>query len=221
MVWTISLSERCLNDDGGTGNAGEAYVIYGSASLSDITGTALDSLGTKGFTIQGGAIGDRLGVSVSGGGDVNGDGLDDIIVGAVSNDDGGHSAGAAYVIYGKAGGHSGVIDVASLTATQGFVIQGDRLLDQLGFSASIAGDIDGDGLDDIIIGANQGSDGGNRAGEAYVIYGKAGTDGTQFGKAVSGRRVIDLTSLTSEQGFLIQGISAQCYLGVVGFWGWR
>ena len=193
-----------LNDDGG-GNVGAAYVIYGSASLSDITGTALDSLGMGGFTIQGVAENDRLGISVSGGGDVNGDGLGDIIIGANGNDEGGSNAGEAYVIYGKAGGLSGVIDVASLTATQGFVIQGDRAFDQLGRVVSIAGDIDGDGLDDLIIGANQGDDGGNNAGEAYVIYGQAGTDGTQFGKAVSGRRVVDTTSLTSDQGFLIQG----------------
>ena len=51
---------------------------------------------------------------------------------ANGNDDGGNDAGAAYVIYGKAGGHSGVIDVASLTTAQGFVIQGDRGDDGLG-----------------------------------------------------------------------------------------
>ena len=166
------------NDDGSGGDAGEAYVIYGSTNPSDITD--LDSLGTRGFTIQGAAASDRLGFSVSGGGDVNGDGLDDIIVGAGYNNDGGSDSGAAYVIYGKAGGHSGVIEVASLTTAQGFVIQGDRVDDRLGRPGSIAGDIDGDGLADLIIGAPFGDDGGTNAGEAYVIYGKAGTDGTQF-----------------------------------------
>ena len=201
------------NDDGGT-NAGEVYVIYGSANPSDITGTVLDALGTRGFTIQGGAAGDRLGGSVSGGGDVNGDGLADLIIGASQNDDGGNNAGAAYVIYGKSGGHSGVIDVADLTPAQGFVIQGDGDYDRLGSSVSVAGDIDGDGLDDLIVGAVRGSNGSFFAGEAYVIYGQAGTDGTQFGKAVSGRRLIDTTSLTTEQGFLIQGDSIRLYLGV-------
>ena len=121
----------------------------------------------------------------------------------------------------KSGGLSGVIDVASLTATQGFVIQGDRLLDQLGFSASIAGDIDGDGLADIVIGANQGSDGGNRAGEAYVIYGQAGTDGTQFGKAVSGRRVIDTDEPDIRARLSHSGHFGTRLSGLVGFWGWR
>ena len=206
------------NGDGGTG-AGEAYVIYGSANPSDITGTVLDSLGTKGFTIRGAAAADYLGGSVSGGGDFNGDGLDDIIVGAPYNDDSGSNAGAAYVIYGKSGGHSGVIDLASLTTAQGFVIQGDRADDRLGISVSIAGDIDGDGLDDLIVGAIGGDDGGTNAGEAYVIYGKAGTDGTQFGVAemesgsATGRRVVDTTSLTAAQGFLIQGDSANDRLG--------
>ena len=203
-----------LNDDGGT-SAGEAYLIYGSTNSdrSDITGADLDSLGTKGFAIQGAAERDILGLSVSGGGDVNGDGLDDLIIGARNNDDGGGDAGAAYVIYGKLGGHSGVIDVASLTPAQGFVIQGDRGFDSLGISVSIAGDIDGDGLADLIIGAQNGGDSGFDAGEAYVIYGKAGTDGTQFGAAVSGRRVIDTTSLTAEQGFFIQGDSSSDNLG--------
>ena len=64
---------------------------------------------------------------------MNGDGLDDLIIGAARNDDGGSgNAGAAYVIYGKSGGHSGVIDVASLMTAQGFVIQGDRADDRLG-----------------------------------------------------------------------------------------
>ena len=59
------------------------------------------------------------------------------------------------MIYGKTGGHSGVIDVASLTATQGFVITdtGDYSNAYLGRSVSIAGDINGDGLDDILVGA--------------------------------------------------------------------
>ena len=211
------------NDDGGS-DAGEAYVIYGSSNSdpSDITGTALDSLGTKGFTIQGAAAGDLLGSSVSGGGDVNGDGLDDLIIGATGNQDGGLYAGAAYVIYGKLGGHSGAIDVASLTPAQGFVIQGDRAGDLLSHYVSIAGDIDSDGLDDLIVGAFTGDDGGSGAGEAYVIYGQAGTDGTQFGTAeridttddgndnptATGRQFIDTTSLTSDQGFLIQSSAA-------------
>ena len=100
--------------------------------------------------------GDALGDVVSGASDVNGDGLDDLVIGAKRNDDSGSNAGAVYVIYGKSGGHSGVISVASLTAEQGFVIQGDRASDYLGDSVSIAGDIDGDGLDDIIIGAEAG-----------------------------------------------------------------
>ena len=70
----------------------------------------------------------------------------------------------------------------------GFIIQGDVAGDQLGNSVSGAGDVNGDGIGDLIVGAPQGDDGGEMAGEAYIIYGKAnpaGEDkaGTQFGTA--------------------------------------
>ena len=65
-------------------------------------------------------------------------------------------------------------------------------------------DVNGDGFDDLIVGARNGDDGGNFAGEAYVVFGGAGT----FGSDVSGRQVIDLTSLSAAQGFIIQGAAA-------------
>ncbi len=60
------------------------------------------SIGLGGFKIIGEKAGDLAGISVSSAGDINGDGYDDIIVGAYENDAGGSNAGAAYVIYGKA-----------------------------------------------------------------------------------------------------------------------
>ena len=91
-----------------------------------------------------------------------------------------------------------VIDLSFLTAWQGFIIQGDALGDQAGYSVSSAGDVNGDGIDDLIVGAPFGDDGGEGAGEsgeAYVIYGVAGTS----------RGTLDLSSLTAAQGFIIQG----------------
>ena len=66
-----------------------------------------------------------------------------------------------------------MIDLTSLTPSQGFIIQGDAAGDQAGRSVSSAGDINGDGFDDLIVGAWFGADGGATAGEAYVIFGSA------------------------------------------------
>ena len=240
--------------DGGT-DAGEAYIVYGKVDAdgdgtqfgsTEGVGMAMrqvldttDLAAADGFILLADAAGDRLGWSVSGAGDINGDGLADLIVGALYGDDGGNTfAGEAYIVYGKIdadgdgtqfgtaemeGEMRQVLDTTKLAPAEGFVLQGDRAFDQLGWSVSGAGDINGDGLDDLIVGANVGSDGGTSAGEAYIIYGKAGTDGTQFGMEVrlrsSGRtvtdnsepsnsvvrQVLDTSLLAPADGFILQG----------------
>jgi Ca2+-binding RTX toxin-like protein len=184
-------------DDGGT-DAGEAYVIYGQAGSSRGRIDLSTLSPSQGFIIQGDAAGDFAGSSVSSAGDVNGDGLDDLIVGALRGDDGGTDAGEAYVIYGQAGSSRGRIDLSTLSPSQGFIIQGDAASDNTGYSVSSAGDVNGDGIDDLIVGAPFGDDGGTGAGEAYVIYGQAGTS----------RGLLDLSTLSPSQGFIIQGNAA-------------
>jgi Ca2+-binding RTX toxin-like protein len=187
-----------IGGDGGGGFAGEAYVIYGVAGTTRGTLDLTSLAAVDGFIIQGDAPGDEAGWSVSSAGDVNGDGIDDVIVGARRGDDDGSNAGEAYVIYGVAGTTRGTVDLTGLSATQGFIIQGDATGDEAGFSVSAAGDVNGDGIDDLIVGARNGDDGGTDAGEAYVIYGVAGTT----------RGTLDLTGLTAAQGFIIQGDAA-------------
>ncbi len=170
------------------GDAGEAYVIYGQAGTARgrlyLSGLSAD----EGFVIQGDPAFDHLGTGVSSAGDVNGDGLDDLIVGGSYAGNGEEHAGAAYVIYGQAGTSHGRLDLSTLSASQGFVIRGDAAGDFAGFSVSSAGDVNGDSFDDLIIGAPYGDDGGFNAGEAYVLYG-FGTDGppilTGFGPSVT------------------------------------
>ena len=147
----------------------------------------------EGIIIQG-DVGIEAGVSVSNAGDINGDGIDDVIIGASSGDDGGSNAGEAYIIYG--GTNLSNIDLTTLTSSQGLIIQGDAAGDNAGRSVSAAGDINGDGIDDVIIGAPNGDDDGNAAGEAYIVYG-----GTNLSN-------IDLSTLTSSQGIIIQGDAA-------------
>lgn len=79
-----------------------------------------------------------------------------------------------------------MIDLTSLSATDGFIIQGDTAGDQAGVSVAPAGDVNGDGFVDMIVGAWLGDDGGADAGEAYVVFGKS----TAFGTAVGSRQVV-------------------------------
>ena len=189
--------------DNGGDSAGEAYVIYGQAGSTrgalDLTGLAA----SDGFIIQGDTASDNAGLSVSGGGDVNGDGIDDLIIGADLGNNGGDNAGEAYVVYGQAGNSRGTVDLTGLVASDGFVIQGDVASDQAGHSVSIAGDVNGDGIDDLVVGARGGDDGGADAGEAYVIYGQAG----------NARGTVDLTGLAANDGFVIQGDRASNLAG--------
>jgi hypothetical protein len=197
----------------GRGSAGDSYVIFGKAGGFAATidlATITSGDGSQGFVLQGESVYDGSGYSVASAGDVNGDGFDDLIVGARSADgpaDGRDIAGESYVIFGKAGGFGATIDLATLTSgdgSQGFVLQGESVYDRSGYSVASAGDVNGDGFDDLIVGApgaDGPADGRAYAGDSYVIFGKAG------GFAAT----IDLATITSgdgSQGFVLQGESA-------------
>jgi VCBS repeat-containing protein len=211
-------------DDGGN-YAGEAYVVFGGASglgTLDGAGRSVVDLASfspaQGFIVRGDAAGDATGIGVSSAGDVNGDGLADLIVGASLGDDGGDIAGEAYVVFGKASGFGtvdgtgrSVVDLTSLSPANGFVIQGDAAGDEAGYSLSSAGDVNGDGIADLIVGARGGDDGGSNAGEAYVVFGTTSGFGTVDG---TGRSVVDLTTLAAANGFVVQGDEATDWAGL-------
>ena len=157
--------------------------------------------GNSGFVINGIDSGDRSGVSVSSAGDINGDGVADLIIGASRADPNGDDTGESYVVFGGIGfGSGGTFELSNLDGSNGFVINGIDMDDSSGGSVSSAGDFNGDGLADLIIGARRADpDGVAFAGESYVVFG---------GANVSSGRTFELSNLDGNNGFVINGIDA-------------
>ncbi len=183
--------------------SGSSYVVFGKAGgfASSLNLSSLN--GTNGFRLDGVATGDLSGRSVSSAGDVNGDGFDDVIVGAPIAGPNGTSSGASYVVFGKAGGFSSSLNLSSLNGTNGFRLDGAAASDHSGFSVSSAGDVNGDGFDDVIVGAIDAQPNGSDTGASYVVFGKAG------GFASS----LDLSSLDGTNGFRLDGVATDDITG--------
>ncbi len=120
---------------------------------------------TADLTLVSASAGDNFGRCVGQAGDVNGDGLADLVVGAPLNDAGGIDAGRAYVYFGGPG----------VNATADVILTGEAAGEQFGFSVATAGDVNGDGFADLIAGAHLNDVRGTDAGRAYVYFGGPGS----------------------------------------------
>jgi hypothetical protein len=109
---------------------------------------------------------DYFGSSVAAAGDVNGDGFSDVIVGAYSNNAGGALAGRAYLYFGG----------PSMDNIADVIFTGEAGFDYFGISVAAAGDVNGDGFSDVIVGAYGNDAGGVDAGRAYLYFGGASMD---------------------------------------------
>ena len=185
----------------GETNAGASYVVFGQSGGTPVELSTLLAAGSTGFTIIGDEADDNSGLSVSGAGDINGDGLADLIIGAEVASVNAYWAGASYVVYGKS--DTTPVDLNLIKSdgnTSGFVIDGKVTKTYFGYSVSGAGDVNGDSLDDLIIGAIGEDPNEPNSGASYVVYGRPDVGGNKIGTA------IDLTQIVADVGgFVING----------------
>jgi len=177
--------------------SGSSYVVFGrSSGFASVIGlSSLD--GSTGFRLDGVAEYDYSGRSVSAAGDVNGDGIDDLLIGASAASPNGTSSGSSYVVFGSSSAFASVINLSSLDGTTGFRLDGVSAFDKSGYSVSAAGDINGDGTDDLLIGANGADPNDTSSGSSYVV----------FGHSSAFASVIDLSSLNGSTGFRLDGVT--------------
>jgi hypothetical protein len=159
--------------------------------------------GNAGFKIDGVMSGDESGSTVSNAGDVNGDGLDDLLVNARFADPNGSNFGRSYVLFGRSSGFASPLLLSTLSATTGFQLDGEAASDLSGSALAAAGDVNGDGLDDFLIGAESANPNGNDSGRAYLVFGTT----TGFPSPLT------LSSLNGSNGVKFDGEAAGDHAG--------
>ena len=143
-----------------------SYVVFGKASGFDADFDLSKLYGNNGFRVIGDSHSENAGASVSSAGDINGDGYDDVIISG-SNYRGFYQQASSYsyIVFGKGTGFDPVMDLSGVDGENGFRLEYHKITALEGMSASGAGDVNGDGFDDVIIGTNR--------GVSFVFFGKA------------------------------------------------
>ncbi len=151
----------------GKPGAGQIYVVFGKASPTDFDLASIKSGGgltVDGFLFNGVTSGDHLGTAVAGPGDLNNDGIDDIVFGAPFADGTTSDFGAVYAIFGTKGSFADRLGINFLNGNTGFKVTGAGSLFRLGQSLAGGGDVNKDGIADLAMGSLSG-------GHGYVLYG--------------------------------------------------
>lgn len=191
-----------VNGDGigdlllGAPDAASAYLVFGrrspGAANVDVGNAALATRVT-------GPAGSAFGFAAAGLGDLNGDGLADFAIGApLANLSASVTqAGRTYVVFGRTA-FPATLDATTLAGSGGFVVSGAAVGDRSGWSVAGAGDVNGDGRPDLLIGAPYSNYTARAAGAAYVVFGQAGL----------GSNVSLAGGLNGSNGFQMSGVAA-------------
>ncbi|HEY9810977.1 MAG TPA: Ig-like domain-containing protein [Halomicronema sp.] len=171
--------------DANGNDAGIAYVVFGGRTTTTAVNLSDVRAGVGGFAMVGEAAGNRTGTSVSTVGDVNADGLSDLIVGATGATATAQQAGKSYIVFGKTDGT--LVNMSSIAAgSGGFTIFGESEEDRIGRPVRAAGDVNADGFGDVIMGSNLSDPNGTASGKSYVVFGKADTANVALAGVESG-----------------------------------
>ncbi|MCB9763049.1 MAG: FG-GAP repeat protein [Alphaproteobacteria bacterium] len=180
-------------DSTGGERAGALYVLSGPLTPGSLTPANTSAM------LLGASAGDRAGTSLASLGDIDGDGSEDLVVGAYFNDLGGVDAGAAYVYTGPISGEGSLAAAAA-------ILVGEEPDDQVGTRVASAGDLDGSGIAEVMVATRQQSSAGSSAGAVYIVPGPpSGTvdlsdvdakitgsgEGDQLGSAIAGTGDVD------------------------------
>ncbi|MEL7043163.1 MAG: integrin alpha [Pseudomonadota bacterium] len=179
-------------------------VVFGGEHLRSIQDLDLNQLtpdqGLIFYTSDDG-VSKNTGRTVSSAGDINADGFDDLLIGATGAN---RFRGIVYVVFGgRFGSPENRVNLETLPAENGLTLVGDAIDRFMGLGAARAGDVNGDGFDDVIVSAPQSAGGRASSGRSYIVYG--GPDFAE--RAANPGAEINLANMDPQQGFIVQGAS--------------